>query len=250
MSCNSNSSETNRRSRSHSHSNLSGQVAPFSVVKANCARSAAIFHSLLSYLKRIDVSIHLLQEVWCYNNRLPIIPGYTLIPPKSTSPPTTPLASIYVSSFFFRFFSLVPLNIPRSDLVGISISSRSSDASPICTILSAYIRADNNNSNKPRMVVHAQSVRKKWKIAGLLVMDIKGAFPTANADILQAVIKDQGTADNIVRWVGSFMSDCTIDIEMNGELGTPLYYRSGLPQGSPASPVLFNVLMSDLGRFV
>lgn len=81
-------------------------------------------------------------------------------------------------------------------------------------------------------------------------MDIKGAFPTTNAAVLQSVLKDQGTPDNIVKWVGSFMGERTIAMEIDGELGDPIVYESGLPQGSPTSPVLFNILMSDMAKFL
>jgi hypothetical protein len=101
-----------------------------------------------------------------------------------------------------------------------------------------------------RMVVHVQRLWKRGAMAGLLCMDIKGAFPTANATVLQSVLRDQETPSNIVQWVGSFMSERTVEMEIDGELGTPIDYTSGLPQGSPASPVLFNILMSDLGRYV
>lgn len=101
-----------------------------------------------------------------------------------------------------------------------------------------------------RMVMHVQRVWKRGQMAGLLCMDIKGAFPTTNAAVLQSVLKDQETPDNIVKWVGSFMSQRTVGMEIDGELGTLIEYRSGLPQGSPTSPVLFNVLMSDMARFV
>lgn len=55
---------------------------------------------------------------------------------------------------------------------------------------------------------------------------------------------------DIVKWVKLFMSERTVGMEIEEELGIPIEYKSGLSQGSPTSPVLFNILMSDMARFI
>lgn len=101
-----------------------------------------------------------------------------------------------------------------------------------------------------RLITSAESSWSKGKMAGALFMDVKGAFPTTNAAVLTKLLQKYGMPSNVTRWVESFMGTRTVHIELNGEMGSPLTYESGLPQGSPASPILFNALMADLGTYV
>ena len=97
-------------------------------------------------------------------------------------------------------------------------------------------------------MVYTEEEWKRKKVVGALFMDVKGAFPTTNAQVLAEKLRRYNVPEHIVRWVNSFMGNRKVWIEVNGEAGEEIQYTSGLPQGSPISPILFNVLMSDLER--
>lgn len=96
-----------------------------------------------------------------------------------------------------------------------------------------------------RLMLFAEEEWKKGKIVGALFMDVKGAFPTANCNSLARKLKGYNVPEHMIQWVRSFMSERKVWVEINGDGGNEISYTSGLPQGSPVSPILFNVLMSD-----
>jgi hypothetical protein len=81
-------------------------------------------------------------------------------------------------------------------------------------------------------------------------MDVKGAFPTVNRNCLTKKMRGMDIDENLVMWVKIFMSDRTARIEVNGSLGHEIPVETGLPQGSPVSPILFNIYMADLAKSV
>ena len=55
-----------------------------------------------------------------------------------------------------------------------------------------------------------------------------------------------GVGPDLVRWPDSFMQDRRIRLEMEGRAGAEHSIESGIPQGSPVSPVLFAVYIPDM----
>jgi hypothetical protein len=54
------------------------------------------------------------------------------------------------------------------------------------------------------------------------------------------------TDENLVQWTGSFMSNHKVEITINADPGLGIDTNTGLPQGSPVSPVLFVIYIVDL----
>jgi hypothetical protein len=59
-----------------------------------------------------------------------------------------------------------------------------------------------------------------------------------------------GYDKNLVEWVDSFMSDRLVEITIAGDMGEAIATNTGLPQGSPVSPILFLIYIADLATLV
>jgi ribonuclease HI len=94
-----------------------------------------------------------------------------------------------------------------------------------------------------------KSVEEAWgekKIAAALLMDVKGAFPSVARGNLIKRMEDMGFEADICRWTESFMSDRRATIKMDGREGEVMDVETGVPQGSPTSPILFDIYISNL----
>src|SRR5204863_5318824 len=52
----------------------------------------------------------------------------------------------------------------------------------------------------------------------------------------------------VVRWVRSFLTECTAHLRFDGEDSDRLPVPAGVPQGSPLSPILFILYTASLYR--
>jgi hypothetical protein len=55
---------------------------------------------------------------------------------------------------------------------------------------------------------------------------------------------------NLVEWTDSIMSNCKVEITINGESGEAIETNTSLPQDSPVSPVLFLIYIADLAALI
>jgi retron-type reverse transcriptase len=78
------------------------------------------------------------------------------------------------------------------------------------------------------------------------MMDIKGVFPIVNQTYLLYKICQAKMDKNLVQWIDSFMSNHRVKITINGEPSLAIETNTGLPQGSPISPVFFLIYITDL----
>jgi len=81
-------------------------------------------------------------------------------------------------------------------------------------------------------------------------MDIKSAFNNVSRSHLCQRMATLGVDPDLVRWTDSFMQDRRIRLEMEGRTGAEHSIESGIPQGSPVSPVLFAVYISEMFGYV
>lgn len=81
--------------------------------------------------------------------------------------------------------------------------------------------------------------------ATLVTMDVKGAFDAALRNRFILRLRQQGWPEAMFQLVYSFMTSRTAQIRMEGSVLPQFPLSCGLPQGSPASPVLFLLYISE-----
>src|SRR5437667_9168862 len=92
-------------------------------------------------------------------------------------------------------------------------------------------------------------VEKAWKkgnVAGAIFMDVKGAYDWVAQPTLIQILIDAGLAQNLVRWISSFLSNRTAQLVIDGFTCPLRDVSAGLPQGSPLSPVLWIIYIHAL----
>jgi len=92
-------------------------------------------------------------------------------------------------------------------------------------------------------------VEEAWgrgNTAAVLLMDVKGAFQHVAKGNLIKRMEEMEFEANLVRWVESFMEDRKVIRSMDGKEGDSMDVETGVPQGSPVSPVLFVIYLSGL----
>jgi hypothetical protein len=100
------------------------------------------------------------------------------------------------------------------------------------------------------LLATVEEIWEKKKITAALMMDIKGACPTVNHTCLLHKIHQAKMNENLVQWTDSFISNRRVEITMNGEPRLAIETNTGLPQGSPVSPVLFLIYIADLAALI
>ena len=77
-------------------------------------------------------------------------------------------------------------------------------------------------------------------------LDISMAFNRLWHKCLLAKLAIFGIHRNLIQWIGSFLSDRSVAISVDGVLSNLHSISAGVPQGSVISPVLFILFINDL----
>jgi len=91
--------------------------------------------------------------------------------------------------------------------------------------------------------------QKAWaarRVAGALFMDVKSAFNNVNKTFLGKRMEKLGVKADLIRWTMSFMSDRQVKLILDGETSEPYPVDTGVPQSSPAAPILFITYLSGI----
>ena len=78
------------------------------------------------------------------------------------------------------------------------------------------------------------------------MMDVAVAFPSVSRGCLLRKMRDMDIDKNLVEWVDSFMRGRKVVLCVDGQEGEVREVTTGLPQGSPVSPILFAIYMADI----
>ena len=84
------------------------------------------------------------------------------------------------------------------------------------------------------------------KVASLLCLDQEQAFSNVRAERLKHNLKSKGIPKNIVQWVESFITNRETTLTIPGFESGAFKISTGIPQGSPISPILFLFFNAEL----
>ncbi|EED15087.1 reverse transcriptase, putative, partial [Talaromyces stipitatus ATCC 10500] len=113
-----------------------------------------------------------------------------------------------------------------------------------------FVAEANLFNDKERTAREAESSDAWGKLAAALFMDIEGAFDHVILAKLVEVLREASVDGDLIHWVTSFLSDRRVTLVIDGHVGKEVPISSGLPQGSPVSPILFVLYVHGLSRAI
>lgn len=99
-----------------------------------------------------------------------------------------------------------------------------------------------------------ESEWEKGRVAGMVTVDVQGAFDGVLHNRLLHRLREQGWPGNMIQWTKSFLTDRRGQVRFEGQRTDDFAIECGLPQGSPVSPILFLLYIEPMlhlseGRF-
>jgi hypothetical protein len=87
-----------------------------------------------------------------------------------------------------------------------------------------------------------QRIHQAWaegKVASLLLLDVSGAYDNVSKERLLHNLRKRRVSHEIVDWVASFLTSRSTSLKLQeySDPSTPI--QTGIPQGSPISPILY-----------
>ncbi len=84
-----------------------------------------------------------------------------------------------------------------------------------------------------------------WR-SGALLFNISGFFDNINRARLKAVLINRGFNKLLVDWINAFLTDRTLHLRFNNQVGPLQTQPSGTLQGSPLSPIILALYTAPL----
>ncbi|KHJ32656.1 hypothetical protein EV44_g3666 [Erysiphe necator] len=79
-----------------------------------------------------------------------------------------------------------------------------------------------------------------------LFLDVKGDFDHVVKNQLVEILKNKRLPTNLIAWIASFLSERELRLAFDGQSEHFSKINTGIPQGSPVSPILFLIYIKDL----
>ena len=94
-----------------------------------------------------------------------------------------------------------------------------------------------------------QRIHEAWadgKVASLLLLDVSGAFDNVSRERLLHNLRKRRVNQTLIRWIGSFLSNRSTTLKLHEYTAPSAPIQTGIPQGSPLSPILYLFYNADL----
>jgi ribonuclease HI len=94
-----------------------------------------------------------------------------------------------------------------------------------------------------------QRIHDAWadgKVASLLLLDVSGAFDNVSRPRLLHNLRKRRVNQPLVRWIDSFLSNRSTILRLQEYTAPSAPIETGIPQGSPLSPILYLFYNADL----
>jgi hypothetical protein len=82
----------------------------------------------------------------------------------------------------------------------------------------------------------------------LVFVDVKGAFDHRSCNRFLAVLAQLGFSLSLISWIFAFLSERFLQLSFDGQMQVFCQIIAGIPQGSPASPILFLIYIHQMSR--
>jgi len=96
------------------------------------------------------------------------------------------------------------------------------------------------------LVHDIQQAQCNGKVLSALFVDVKGAFDHVSRTQLLLILQSLGFPTSVLNWIDSFLSDRQLGLAFDGQIQPLLPVNTGIPQGSPISPILFLFYLTNL----
>jgi ribonuclease HI len=94
-----------------------------------------------------------------------------------------------------------------------------------------------------------EKVHSAWRrrnVASLLMLDVSGAFDNVSHERLLHNMRKRGLPLEIINWTASYLTGRKTKIKLYEGMSTEFDVPTGIPQGSPLSPILYLFYNADL----
>jgi hypothetical protein len=97
------------------------------------------------------------------------------------------------------------------------------------------------------VLTHDIEANAKLKLVmSSLFLDVRGAFDNVSAARLLHTMCTLGCPDPVISWGTAFLTNCTTALSFDGHTDIQRPIKTGIPEGSPVSPILFLIYLRPL----
>ena len=106
----------------------------------------------------------------------------------------------------------------------------------------------NKSAIDAALLLHSEvELNKSNKLlTSTLFLDVKGAFDHVSKDRLIEILRNLRLPISLIKWISSFLDDRLLRLAFDSNIEEFSPICTGIPQGSPISPILFLIYIRDL----